>query len=194
MGDFIEAVLSFPTVLFTPLLMVVIGYWIVVIAGGADPDAGAEAGEHGPLDFAGLGGVPAPVTLSLLIAVAWFATLAGGELHGPVPLWLVPIAALVPAWLVTRLATIPLKRLLPTGPEASRADFVGLTCVIRTGRVTRTFGQAEVRAPDGSSAIVQVRQAGDDDLRAGTEALLYDVDPDGEFFWVVPTDIAMKGH
>jgi len=41
---------------------------------------------------------------------------------------------------------------------------------------------------------VQVRQAGDDDLHAGTEAVLYDFDPDGEFFWVIPADIATKDH
>jgi hypothetical protein len=61
------------------------------------------------------------------------------------------------------------------------------------GRVTRTFGQAEVHADDGSSAIVQVRQAGADDLHAGVVALLYQYDPESEFFWVIPFDIAMKG-
>ncbi len=187
MGDFLEAVLTFPTVLFTPLLVVVIGYWLVVVAGGADPEADAGAGDF--LGFAGLGGVPASITLSLLIVLAWFGSLAGSQvLTG----WLVLIAVLPLAWLLTRLAVIPLRRLLPDGPDASRADFLGLTCVIRTGRVTGTFGQAEVHARDGSSAIVQVRQAGNDDLRAGTVALLYDVDPDGEFFWVVPADIATK--
>jgi hypothetical protein len=63
---------------------------------------------------------------------------------------------------------------------------------VRTGRVTSTFGQAEVHSPDGSSALVQVRQAGTDDLRAGTAALLYDFDADGEFFWIVPTDVATR--
>jgi hypothetical protein len=57
--------------------------------------------------------------------------------------------------------------------------------------VTHDFGQAEVHAPDGSSAIVQVRQAGDDDLTAGTVALLFAHDADGEFFWVVPLDVAL---
>lgn len=194
MGGFVDAALSFPTVLFTPLLVVVVLYWLVVIAGGADPDAGSEIGEHGPLHFAGLGGVPAPISLSLVIVFAWFASLAGGEFHGPVPLWAVLIAALAVAWLLARLLVIPLRKLLPDGPDVSRADFVGLTCVIRTGRVTSTFGQAEVHAADGSSAVVQVRQAGSDDLRAGSEALLYDFDPEGEFFWVVPTDIATRGH
>jgi len=187
LGGFFEAVLSFPTVLFTPLLLVVVGYWLVVVAGGADPDS--DAGTGGFLAFAGLGGVPASIPVSLLVVFAWFGSLAGSQWLAD---WIV-LAALLPlAWLLTRLAVIPIRRLLPTGTDPSRADFVGLTCVIRTGRVTRTFGQAEVRAQDGSSAIVQVRQAGDDDLRAGTVALLYDVDPEGDFFWVVPADIATK--
>lgn len=190
MSGFVAAALSFPTVLFTPLLVVVVGYWLVVVAGGADPE-GEHGGEDGFLDLLGLGGVPVAIPVSLLILFAWFASLAGGELLG-VAGWLILIGALVAAWFLARLAVLLLRRVLPSGPDASRADFVGLTCVIRTGRVTGTFGQAEVHAADGSSAIVQVRQAGDDDLHAGTVALLYDVDPDGEFFWVVPADIATK--
>ncbi|MFI1989917.1 hypothetical protein [Actinoplanes sp. NPDC020271] len=186
MGNgFIEAALSFPTVLLTPLLILVIGYWIVVIVGGADPEAG-----HGHGDLLG---VPVPVFVSLLVALAWFGTLAGSEWHASLPLGIVPILALLAAVVVTRLIAIPLRRLLPTGPDASRADFLGLTCVIRTGRVTATFGQAEVHAADGSSAIIQVRQAGTDEFSAGTVALIYDADPEGEFFWVVPADIAKKG-
>ncbi|GGQ44287.1 DUF1449 family protein [Couchioplanes azureus] len=190
MGGFFEAVLSFPTVVLTPLLVVVIGYWLVVIVGGADPEGDGGGEDAGFLGFLGLSGVPASVVLSLLIVFAWFVTLAGAELFGAIPAALVLVAAVVVAWLVTRLSVLLIKRFLPAGTEPSRADFVGLTCIVRTGRVTRTFGQAEVRAPDGSSAIVQVRQAGDDELRAGTVALLYDVDPDGEFFWIVPADIA----
>jgi hypothetical protein len=190
MGGFFEAVLSFPAVIFTPLLIVVIGYWLLVVVGGADPDGDAESG--GSLGFLGFGGVPAPVALSLLIAFAWFAALAGGELLGGVPGALVVVGALVVAWVVTRFAVLLLRRFLPTGAEPSRADFVGLTCVVRTGRVTATFGQAEVHAPDGSSAVVQVRQAGNDELRAGTVAVLYDFDADGEFFWIVPTDVATR--
>ncbi|WP_067509322.1 hypothetical protein [Actinoplanes sp. TFC3] len=180
MGGFFEAVLSFPTVILTPLLVVVIGYWLVVIAGGADP------GDEFPL--VGWGAIP----LSILITVAWFATLAASQWLGAIPGFVILAAAVILAWIVARVAVSLLRRFLPTGAEPSRADFVGLTCIVRTGRVTRTFGQAEVHAPDGSSAIVQVRQAGDDKLRAGTVALLYDVDPDGEFFWIVPADIANR--
>ena len=180
MGGFFAAVLSFPTVLFTPLLIIVVAYWAVVAAGGVELDAGVA-----------LGGLPAAIPTSLLIAFAWFGCLAGAVFLPP---WVALLAALVLAWLVTRLATVLIRRFRSAGAEPSRADFVGLTCVIRTGRVTRTFGQAEVHAGDGSSAIVQVRQTGEDDLRAGMVAVLYDFDPDGEFFWVVSADIATKDH
>jgi hypothetical protein len=183
MGGFLEAALSFPTVLFTPFLIIVIAFWAVVIAGGADPEGGGDL-----LDFAGLGGIPAAVPLSLFAVFAWFGSLAGAVF---LPAWIALVIALAVAWLLTRLAVVLIGRFRPPGPE-SRADFVGRVCVIRTGRVTPTFGQAEVRAPDGSSAIVQVRQTGTDDLHAGTEAVLYDFDPEGEFFWVVPADIALS--
>jgi len=194
MSGFLDAVLSFPTVIFTPLLVVVIGYWILVVGGGADPETDVGSGEagHSVVAFLGLRGVPLSVVFSLLVVLAWFGSLAGAELLTSIPAWIVLVAAILAAWLITRLAVIGLARIWPTGRTHSRSDFLGLTGVIRTGRVTRTFGQAEVHAPDGSSAIVQVRQTGADELTAGTAAVLYDFDPDGEFFWVVPTDVATQ--
>jgi hypothetical protein len=100
--------------------------------------------------------------------------------------------ALLVAWLLTLLAVAALRRALPAGAAPSRHDFVGLTCVIRTGHVSRGFGQAEAHSPDGSSAVVQVRQAGSDPLTYGAQALLYDFDVAGEFFRVVPADVALR--
>ncbi|MCY0955349.1 hypothetical protein OTB16_39185, partial [Streptomyces sp. H27-S2] len=53
------------------------------------------------------------------------------------------------------------------------------------------FGQAEVAAGDGSTAVVQVRQLGSDPLMLGSTALLYAYDEAGEFFWVAPFDAAL---
>jgi hypothetical protein len=132
LGGFVDAVLSFPTVLFTPLLIVVIGYWLVVVAGGTDPDAAAD-----------VLGVPVSIPASLFIVFAWFGCLAGNEL---VPGWWVLPGTLLLALLLTVSLTVLIRGLLPRGKEPSRADFVGLACVIRTSRVTGTFGQAEVHA------------------------------------------------
>lgn len=180
--DFVGAALGFPAVVFSFALLVVIGYWVLVLLGGVDADTDADIDL---LDGLGLGGVPVTVVLSVMVAVAWFVSLAGTVLLGGAVLSIVVlVAALGCAWAAARLLVPLLRRLLPAGPEPSRADFVGRTCVVRTGRVGPDFGQAEVTAADGSSAIVQVRQSGDEPLTAGSTALIYEYDAGGEFFWV----------
>jgi hypothetical protein len=178
---FLGAALSFPTVLFSFLLVVVVGYWLLVLTGvldlGDDLDVDGVPGTV--LAGLGLGGVPSAVIFSLLVAVAWFVSLAGTALLDGLGLGSgtriavsigVLLAAAACAWLVTRLVAVPLGRL----------------CVVRTGTVTADFGQAEVTAADGSSAVVQIRQPGDERMPAGSSALIYDYDTEGEFFWVMP--------
>ncbi|SEG29305.1 hypothetical protein SAMN05216223_104224 [Actinacidiphila yanglinensis] len=261
MGEFADVCLGFPTVLFGGALVVVVGFWGLVLVGGADahgpghhgaggghgvghggahgaahpapsgghataahghvhaghgpvhgqghghaqdhgrgdarPGGDAATG-HGLLATAGLDGVPVTVVLSLLIALGWFLSLAGSAaldgagLHGAgraVADVALIAAALVGAWLLTWVLVRPLRHLFPYALPPSREDFVGRICVIRTGTVTERFGQAEVTAPDGSTAVVQVRRAAQDTdgiLAAGRTALLYAYDPQGEFFWAAP--------
>lgn len=198
MGHFVDAALAFPTVLFTFLLVVIVGYWLLPVFGiGFDGDAGGSetAGVTGFLGGLGLGGVPAAVTVSLLVVIAWFVSLVGGVLFSGVPaLTGVLAAALACAWAGTRLIVLPLRRAARGDRAPSRADFVGRTCVVRTGRVGRDFGQAEVTAADGSSALVQVRQTGDDAFDAGSTALIFAYDSAGEFFWVMPYDAELDPH
>lgn len=208
MGAFVDAALGVPAVFLTFLLVVVICYWLVVVLGASDVDAldgdvdpgggtgdGTGGGLPGLLAGAGLGGVPVTVVLSLLIAVAWFVSLVGtvllDDLAQSAPrvaaacVGVLAVAGLV-AWLVVRVVVLPLRRMFPPDGGASRADFVGRSCVIRTGRIGPDFGQAEVTADDGSSAVIQVRQHREETRTAGTVALIYEYDPDGECFWVVP--------
>jgi hypothetical protein len=188
MGNFVDVVLGFPTVLFSFLLLVVVGYWVVVLVGMLDTDVADFDYTTGALAGIGLGGVPVAVVVSLLVVFAWFASLAGAALvSGVVLLLVVLVGALAVAWLLTLLSVLPLRRLFPAAEDNSRTAFVGRPCVVRTGAVSATFGQAEVTAADGSSAIVQVRQTGGDTFAAGNVALIYGYDPEGEFFWVVPT-------
>jgi hypothetical protein len=190
MGGFVAAILAYPTALFSFLLLVVIVYWSLVLVGAAAPDD--DPGTDGILDHIGLGGVPATATLSLLVAVAWFASLAGRTALGAAGLanaataTVLLILAIAAGFGATRLLVRPLRTVFGTGTTPSRNDFVGRICVVRTGRVDAGFGQAEVTADDGSSAIVQVRQNDAADLKAGSTALIYDIDPDGGFFWITP--------
>ncbi|WP_018638733.1 hypothetical protein [Parafrankia elaeagni] len=220
MGEFLGAALGFPAALFSFALLVVVGYWVAVLFGGISADVLDVHGDlHGDIEAAGqgsvegggfagflaaagLGGVPVTVAFSVLLALAWFASIGGGILldhTGPgaslrVVLSVVVLpAALLVAWLGTRLLILPLRRIFAAGVPPSRVDFVGSTCVIRTGRVGPDFGQAEVVASDGSSALIQVRHPGVrhpgvGPMRAGSSAVIYAYDAEGEFFWVAPLD------
>lgn len=197
MAEFIGTAFGYPTAFLSVLLVVVVLYWLLAAVGVLDGDGAEVGGFEGALAGLGLDGVPATVVLSLLTAFSWFACLGGSvlldgfDLSSPATIALgavVLLVALVVGVLLTRLLAWPLRKLFPNPRQASRNDFVGRPCVIRTGTVTQTFGQAEVTASDGSSAVVQVRQAGQDLLVAGSTALIFDYDGDGEFFWVAPLD------
>nr|WP_062335664.1 hypothetical protein [Herbidospora sakaeratensis] len=164
MRDFLDAAFGFPAVLFSFALIVVIGYWLLVGFGVVDLD-----------------GLPA-AEVSGFVTAGWFAALAGSVLS-PGLGWAVLAAALV----VGLGAALLVRRLTPAPEKVpSRHDFVGQICVIRTQSVSTDFGQAEIRAADGSASVIQVRQTGADVFRAGGAALIFQYDAEGEFFWVMP--------
>jgi hypothetical protein len=190
-GEFFQTALGFPAVLFSFTLVVVLGYWVLSLFGVVDMDDDQLAGW-------GFGGVPVIIVLSVTVVVAWLVSLVGtvalADADTGVRVGLgavVLVAAAVLGLLVARLCVPPLRRVFHTGPPVSRLDFVGRTCLVRTGTVTEDFGQAEVRAADGATAVVQVRQTGHDTFTAGAVALIYDYDADGEFFWVAPVETHM---
>ncbi|MFE0130984.1 hypothetical protein ACFWY6_05275 [Streptomyces sp. NPDC059037] len=200
MQEFFDAATGFPTVLFTSALGVVLGFWLLVMFGGAEADSFDSDVD---VDVAGLGGVPVTVAVSLMTVVGWATSLTGSVLIGRAgPTGLAQAAAVVVlllvsllvAWRVTRYVVRPLAKLFPDEPGPSRQEFIGSVCTIRTGRVDTRFGQAEVAARDGAVAVVQVRQdpqAGEAPLGAGSSALLYAYDDTGEFFWVAPYEAAL---
>ncbi|MEU7584292.1 hypothetical protein AB0B50_42695 [Streptomyces sp. NPDC041068] len=195
MREFVEAAAGFPAVVFTSALVVVLGFWLLVVLGGAEAD-GFDADVD--LDAAGLGGVPVSVAVSMAVVVAWFSTLTGAVLIGRAELTgfgrlaaelALLLVSLPLSWWAARSLVRPLARLFPDEPGPSLQDFIGSVCTIRTGRVDARFGQAEVAAQDGAVAVVQVRQdpqAREGALTAGSSALLYAYDDTGEFFWVAP--------
>ncbi|MEU5164932.1 MULTISPECIES: hypothetical protein [Streptomyces] len=202
MNEFLSAAVTFPAVVLGAALVVVVCFWLLVLAGAAghdsfDTDLDTEA--------AGLGGVPVSVSASLFVVVSWCTCLTGsvlvlrsgatGTLRAVLHLAVLAGALLI-ARGVVRMLVRRFRRYFAAEPPPSREDFVGQVCTIRTGSVSADFGQAEVAAADGSTAIVQVRQpvgkpAPGDVLTSGSTGLLYAYDADGEFFWVSPYDAAL---
>ncbi|MEU3711711.1 hypothetical protein [Streptomyces catenulae] len=195
MADFLRAALAFPAALFSFALVVVAVYWLLVLIGGVGVHIldGGEGG-HADTDGSTGAGLPVTVSLSLGLLLAWLVCLAGAALvpEGPARTATL-VAALAVAWAGVRLAGRLARRLLPPEKVASRDDFIGRVCTVRTGRVAADFGQAEVRADDGSTAVVQVR-TDESGLVAGSTALIYAYDADGEFFRVAPYDGALDPH
>lgn len=200
MSEFLTAILTFPTALFTFALLVVVGFWLLVLSGGVEPDLldGTESSSVvGASDALGLNGVPVPIAVTGVVTVSWFTSLIGMVLVGALGVSGVPsilagfvvlIGSVIAAVAATRIVVIPLRRFFGAGIEQSRHDFVGRVCVVRTGRVDTEFGQAELTSTDGSSAIIQVRQsathAAITPLTQGDSAVVFDYDPATETFWV----------
>jgi hypothetical protein len=111
-----------PTVLFSAALLVVAGFWLLVLLGGAEHDSFDGDAD---IDAIGIGGVPVTVAVSLLIAVTWFTSLTGtallhwsdasGALHSALALGLLVVTLLI-AWGVTRLLVRPLAKLSRMNP------------------------------------------------------------------------------
>lgn len=200
MGDFVTAILTFPTALFTFALLVVVGFWLLVISGGVDADVldGAESSSVvAASDALGLTGVPLSIAVTGVVTLSWFTGIVGSVLvdaagWSGVPAvlagFVVLIVAVAAAVAGTRIVVIPLRRFFDAGNQQSRHDFVGQLCVVRTGRVDAEFGQAELTSTDGSSAIIQIRQsathAAITPLAQGDSAVVFDYDPATEIFWV----------
>ena len=175
MTEFVAAALAFPTVLFSLLVLVVLAYWLTVALVGMDFDAPVL-----------------PISISMFIVITWFAALVGTVLTPEGKLRYVVLAgALLIGALLTKILSIPVRNWTKPEKPASRNDFVGRTAIVRTARVTENYGQAEVTADDGGTAVVQVRAAQSTELKAGQTALIFDYDAEGEFFWVV--DITTGG-
>lgn len=206
---FFDAVLAFPTVLFSAPLLVVFAYWLTALLGvldigllDGDADGeGSPGGLAGVLTAVGLGGMPATVSLSLLVAFAWFTALVGNVvidslgLSTPVVViasLLILLIAVMVAWGAVSGVAVGVRRLLPgTARVRTGRDLVGRTCTVRTGRVDDGFGQGEVVFDDGSSMTVQVRTIGGELLSSGDTALIFDHDTDGGFYRVSRFDPAL---
>ncbi|MER6996640.1 hypothetical protein [Streptomyces sp. NPDC000410] len=133
MRELSNAAFGFPAMLFTAAVIVVAGFWLLVLFGAAerdgfDSDVDAEALR--------LDGVPVSVAVTLSIVVGWLLSVVGSVLLARVGLPGVPshllstallLVAPLLSWLVTRRFVRPLSKLYPDEPGLSRQDVVGLS-------------------------------------------------------------------
>jgi hypothetical protein len=174
---------SFPTAIPTALLVILLVYWVLSVAGvfelgdnieldsGPDFDAGHASHEStdlhtlaGYLVALGMGGVPFSIVATLLVFFTWLPTaLLHQYLIAPLPggvlrllLGVVALLASVGMAIVMSARVVkPLRPLFVKHHATSNTSLVGQSCTIVTMTVDEKFGRAEV-ATSGASLNVRV--------------------------------------
>lgn len=207
----LEIAFGFPTVLFTTLLLVSLGYWVLSLLLGFDSGGGVEAdfdldvgGSDAGVDSADgastqgrLAGVMQSFDLHLLplamvisivsfvgFAISSFATLAltsSGGSTSVIAGLLVVVAGLAGGTFAASKVAVLLAPVFVPEPHVRRADLIARLCTVRTGSVSETFGQAEATDSVMGSHLIQVRCPQPNPLRAGSAALIISVTADGEY-------------
>jgi len=173
----------------TLLLLLVVLYWLTVIAGVMDlsaldvdlPDADAGTGDGGGffqafLEYFNIRFVPVSIMLSLYALSFWIISMIANEYLNPGKFGLagllifvinIPLSAHVAKWAGAPL--VPLFRGMRMGVSAKR-ELIGSRVVVTSSRADTAFGQAEISG-DGPPITLTVRTDGAV-IPKGTEAVI----------------------
>lgn len=213
MEIFIILITSYPVVIYTFLLCLVVFYWLVACLGMVDIDildfassdidadfevgtqgeAGAE-GLAGLLMKLGLNGVPVTVILSLLILLSWLISyFAAYFFFHLLPLglvrYLIGTGVLIGAWMLalptTALLIKPLKPLFKKLEGATPQSILGQAAVVRTSRVDDRFGEASFN-DGGAGLILKIRSNTPNTLKSGDRVVLLEYLEDQHAYRVIP--------
>ncbi|MEI9948121.1 MAG: glycine zipper family protein [Pseudomonadota bacterium] len=234
MSEVFQLALSFPGVVYTVLLGVVLVYWLFVVLGaihlgdgsadghfdGLGGDHAADVGDVGDggdvasdgdgdaaegsavsalLHALHLRSVPVTVILSLIITFSWLVcTIAMQLVSRAMPAafqsplsWLVLAGSPILALPLTSFSARPLAKVFAHRQATSHTDLIGKTCVVRTGTVTPTFGEASLE-DGGAGLVLRVRVDRELAVKRGDQMLIVEWDRERESFLVEPLDEDMQ--
>ncbi len=201
MNAFLEAVLSFPTVVFTVMLVFFLLYGMATLLGAIDIEwldglLGIDELDvddnwlEGGLGALGVAGIPLTIVGGVSAVFAWFASYVGMRFLGESSLLVDSLAGLGATIVGLGLASIvlrPVKRMFDTAPAPVRKAIVGKICTIRSLRVDDATGTAEVE-DGGAGFIAEVRCFRENELTRGSKAIVFDYDADQGIYHVGPID------
>lgn len=175
---FLITILTFPSVIFTILLTIVVAYWLFVIIGALDIHVFSDF--HLGNLFS-LAGTPLPVTSSIFILWNWILTTLGTYyfvLPTPDVVWqflmglaVFTFCSLLSFYLTTQVIRPFQQAFLVT--EIPIGDkLIGKTCVISTLRVDEKFGEAFYKNNRGTEILLYVRATLPNTLTKGSNALI----------------------
>lgn len=198
MEFFLTGVFSFPTIIFTIPLIILMLFWLVAFAGlvdieifDMDLDADSETGAAGGgwLETLGLNGVPLTVALTLVdiyafaftyLARKYLMPLLDGMLTATAIGLIIAIFAVMIAIPVAAICCKPLRKVFHTHEAVSKKDLNGVICTVTTQTVTELFGQAT--SDDGM--VYSVRANTPNDLCKGSRIVLLEFSNDTDTYSV----------
>lgn len=196
MIDFINNILSFPTLFFTALLALVIFYWLSSLIGIAeldidtgDIDISDATASSGFLTKFKLDGIPVTISVSVVIFLSWIISFLLVHFYQDESLedWLITLIGFWVVILVPVISTLlsgvilsPLKPIfhkMKNEAEGQKADsLVGLAVIVRTNKVTMNFGDADIDS-GGASLILKIRAEEPNEFKRGDRVLLSEYHP-----------------
>lgn len=205
MEVFLNNLTSFPVIVYTFLMAIIICYWLLALLGAVDiemfdlnfevdldleidgdigtdidPNTTGLSGVTGFMLKWGLTGVPVTVVVSILIAFSWLICYVTYSILGDListdllktifgfVLLLMSFAFAIPltSWIIK-----PLKKIFITHDAVKKSSLIGSECMVKTGTVTPTFGQATYD-DGGAGMIFDVRAEVADGIKKGDLVVL----------------------
>lgn len=203
--DVLQASVELPTVLFTGLLAVVAGMWLLSLTGFLDFNADAADGIFDDvLEPLHLSEVPSSILFTVFALAGWFVSVLASVFlldnrSGTALLVLsliVGLGSLLAAVVATAWLAPILGGVFVTAQAPSKRDLIGRVAEVRSSTVTETAGRAEAEWPDGTVSTIDVRVASgvgfpSDELKKGDRALIVEWLDDTDDFIVdrIPVEL-----
>lgn len=198
MASFLAAILAFPTVVFTVLLVFFMLYALATLIGALDMEwlDGALGIDHAPdsvlegaLSFLGVAGIPLTIFGGVASIFAWVTSIAATKfLPDSAALSIaILIGSGIAGLAIGSLAVRPFRKLFNAPPAPERKAIVGKICTVRSLRVDGTAGVAEVE-DGGAGFIAEIRCFRENELTRGSKAIVFDYDPKQGIYHVGPID------
>lgn len=197
MDNFLAISFSFPTAIFTVLLLIISGYWIFTILGMFDiemldmdidldygGDSSAVGGMAGVMIALGLVGIPVTIIFSFIILFAWLVVYMISLYllsYLEIGMWfwmgagaaiLISVTVSIP---MTIMITRPMRRFFKVSYATRSNELLGEICQVITSEVTDTFGEAELNK-EGDHYIFQIRTMPDNTIKKGDDVVLVEYD------------------
>ena len=208
MNTFHQIVTSFPTVIFTVLLILSLLYWIVAVLGMVDIDlldmdydgdidaadsSAAQSGIAGLLLKFGLSGVPLTIIITFIALFGWLISYYSTYFLIPlVPTTLFKFIASVGillgtfyfATMMTAIVIRPIRKIFEKLEIDETKHVIGQTAIVRSSEVTSETGEA-ILNDGGAGLLLNVRANKDERFIKNDEVVIIEQLNDNNLYRVI---------